>query len=49
MSIIDSLKNLIGYSGSDLDHIFAIFSVIIVMYFVYSLFSVLVSAFNRKF
>lgn len=49
MSIIDSLKQLIGYSGNDLDSIFAILSIILVIYFVFSLFNILLSFFpNRR-
>lgn len=47
MSIIDSLKSLIGYSGSDLDQVFAIISLIVIMFFVYTLFNILISMFKR--
>lgn len=46
MTIIDTLKNIIGYSGSDLDKIFAIISIIIVIYFILTLFNILASAFK---
>lgn len=49
MTIIDSLKSLIGYSGSDLDMVFAILAVIIIMFFVHSLFNILISSFKRSF
>lgn len=48
MSIIDTLKDIIGYSGTDLDNIFAIISVFIVLYFISTLFSILTSIFRRK-
>lgn len=49
MSIIDSLKSLIGYSGSDLDNIFAILSIILVIYFMFTLFNIIMSFFpNRR-
>lgn len=48
MTIIDSLKSLIGYSGSDIDNIFAILSMIIVLYFVFTLFNILMSIFPRR-
>lgn len=47
MSIIDSLKSLIGYSGSDLDQVFAVISLIVIMFFVYTLFNILISMFKR--
>lgn len=47
MSIISSLKTLIGYSGSDLDQIFAVLSLFIMFYFVYSAFAILIGAFKR--
>lgn len=47
MSIIQALKDLIGYSGNDIDVIFAILSVFIVFYFVYSLFAILIGFFRR--
>lgn len=46
MNIIDTLKNIIGYSGNDLDKIFAIISIIIVIYFIMTLFSILTSLFK---
>ena len=33
MTIIESLKSLVGYSGSDLDMVFAILAVIIIMFY----------------
>lgn len=48
MSIIDSLKSLIGYPGSDLDSVFAIISLIIIMFFVYTMFNILISMFKRS-
>lgn len=47
MSIIESLKSLIGYSGSDLDQVFAVISLIVIMFFVYTLFNILISMFKR--
>lgn len=47
MSIIQALKDLIGYSGSDLDQVFAIISIIIVIYFMFSLFNILISVFKK--
>lgn len=47
MSIIESLKSLIGYSSNDLDSVFAIISLIIIMFFVYTMFNILVSMFKR--
>jgi len=46
MSIIDTLKSIIGYSGTDLDKIFAIISVIVILYVIISLFSILTSVFK---
>lgn len=48
MTIIDALKDLIGYTGSDIDNIFAILSMIIVLYFVFTLFNILMSIFPRR-
>lgn len=48
MSIVDALKQLIGYSGSDYDHIFALMGCFIVIYFISTLFSILTSVFKRK-
>lgn len=48
MTIIDSLKQLVGYSGNDIDNIFAILSMIIVLYFVFTLFNILMSIFPRR-
>ena len=49
MNIIDALKSIIGYSGNDYDHIFAIVSVFIVLYFISTLFSILTSIFKRSY
>lgn len=46
MNIIDTLKGIIGYSGNDLDKIFAIISIIIVIYFLMTMFSILTSMFK---
>lgn len=46
MTIIDTIKNIIGYAGTDLDKIFAIISIIIVLYFIITLFSILTSVFK---
>lgn len=48
MSVIDALKDIIGYSGNDYDHIFAIIGCFIVIYFISTLFSILTSIFSRK-
>lgn len=48
MTIIQSLKDLIGYSGNDLDNIFAILSIILVIYFIFTLFNILMSFFPNK-
>lgn len=48
MTIIDALKDLVGYSGNDIDNIFAILSMIIVIYFVFTLFNILLSMFPRR-
>lgn len=48
MTIIESLKSLIGYTGNDIDNIFAILSLIIVCYFVFTLFNILMSMFPRR-
>lgn len=47
MSIIQALKDLIGYTGNDIDNIFAIMSCIIVIWFMYSLFAILLSFTKR--
>lgn len=47
MTIIDALKSLIGYTGNDYDQIFAIISLIIVLYFVFTLFNILNEVFKR--
>lgn len=47
MTIIDALKNLIGYQANDIDNIFAIVSVGIVFYFVFTLYNILLSFFKR--
>lgn len=47
MTIIEALKSIIGYSGSDYDQIFAIISVIIVLYFIFTLFNILNEVFKR--
>ena len=45
---IETLKDIIGYTGTDLDTIFAVISVFIVLYFISTLFSILTSIFRRK-
>lgn len=47
MSIISSLKTLVGYSGTDLDQLFCIMSLFIMFYFVYSGFAILIGMFKR--
>lgn len=49
MSIIEALKNLIGYEGTDIDQIFAIVSMIIVIYFIFTLFNILNSLFKSRY
>lgn len=49
MNIIDALKDLIGYSGTEYDEVFAIISMIIVIYFMFSFFNILNSLFKRKY
>lgn len=46
MTIIETLKNIIGYTGNDLDKIFAIISIILVIYFILTLFNILGSVFK---
>lgn len=46
MNIIDTLKSIIGYTGNDLDKIFAIISIVVVLYFIITLFSILTSVFK---
>lgn len=49
MTIIQSLKDLIGYSGNDLDNIFAILAIILIVYFMFTLFNIILSFFpNRR-
>lgn len=48
MTIIETLKNIIGYSGNDYDIVFALVSVIIVLYFLFTLFNILNSLFTRR-
>lgn len=47
MSVIQALKDIIGYSGTDLDHIFVIIAMVIVLYFMFTLFNILNSFFKR--
>ena len=48
MSIIEALKSLIGYSGNDIDMVFAILASFIVIYVMYSLFAILLSFVPRR-
>jgi len=48
MNIIESLKQIIGYTGNDYDAMFAIVAVIIVLYFIFTLFNILNSLFTRR-
>lgn len=48
MSIVEALKNLVGYSGNDYDHIFALIAMFVVLYFLSVLFSILTSIFDRR-
>lgn len=48
MSIIDALKSLVGYTGNDYDHVFALVSMFVILYFLSVLFSILTSMFNRR-
>ena len=47
MSIIQAVKDLIGYSGTDLDQLFCVFSLIVVLYFIFTMFNILTSIFKR--
>lgn len=47
MSLIETLKSLIGYSGSDYDIVFAISSLIIIIYFLFTMFNILNALFKR--
>lgn len=47
MTIIEALKNIIGYSGNDYDQVFAIVAMIIVLYFIFTLFNILNEVFKR--
>ena len=47
MSIIETLKDIIGYSGSDLDSLFVIVALIILIFFIFSLFNILNSIFKK--
>ena len=49
MTIIDSLKQLIGYSGNDLDNIFAILSIMLVIWFMFTLFNIVMAMFKRRY
>lgn len=49
MSIIQALKDLVGYSGTDLDNIFVILAMIIVMFFFFTFFNILNSLFKRRY
>lgn len=46
MTIIDDLKQFIGYSSNDLDFVFAIVSLFIVIFFVSTFFNLINSAFG---
>lgn len=48
MSIVQTLKNIIGYSGNDYDILFATFALIIVIYFLFSLFNIFNALFKRR-
>lgn len=48
MTIIESLKSLIGYTSSDLDSVFAILSIILVTYFIFTLFNIVISFFPSR-
>lgn len=48
MTIIESIKQLIGYTGNDLDSIFAIISIILVIYFIFTLFNIIISFFPQR-
>lgn len=49
MSIIESLKSLIGYQYDDMDMIFSLIALIIIMFFVWSLFNILSSMFRSRY
>ena len=48
MSIIQELKNVIGYSGNDLDYIFCIMAIFIVIMFIQIVFSIVTGMFGRR-
>lgn len=48
MTIIDSLKQIIGYTGNDMDNIFAVLGIILVIYFIFTLFNIILSFFPSR-
>ncbi len=49
MSIVQELKNIIGYYGTDLDYVFVILSIFIVIMFINIIFSVVTGMFGRRY
>jgi hypothetical protein len=49
MSIIQELKNVIGYTGTDLDYIFVILAIFIVIMFIQIVFSIVTGMFGRRY
>lgn len=49
MSIIQELKNVIGYYGTDLDYIFVILAIFIVIMFINIVFSIVTGMFGRHY
>lgn len=47
MTIISALKSIIGYSGNDYDMVFALVALIIVLYFIFTLFNIINEVFKR--
>ena len=47
MSIIESIKSLIGYNYNDLDMVFAILSIFVIFFFFMTMFNILMYMFKR--
>lgn len=48
MNIIDELKLVVGYTGHDLDYVFCIMAIFIVIMFIQIIFSVVTGMFGRR-
>lgn len=48
MSIIEDLKQFIGYTGTDLDTVFCILAIVIVLWFASTFFNIINWAFGIK-